>query len=220
MISGDNSRYSIYLFYAFLCLLFFALLTGILNFFQESGYLSRVVFLYISIIFELIIFGGSYLIFFRKALNLKFGSINKSSIKKGILVWFVSFFFSQIYSIFLKELGVNLNYVQYAIFKEFNNYFEKVLALIFVGLVAPLAEEIFFRGSLFAIFRKRTGFFTSSVSSSAIFGILHGFHYFIPIFFFGMLLCYLVEKTEALDAAYAAHAINNLVAVSYYLFSG
>lgn len=218
MISGDKSRYSIYFSLAFFCLLFFAFLAGFLSLFQKSGYFSQFIFLCILIVLELIIFGGSYIIFFRKGLNLKFGNINKSSIKKGILVWFIFFVFSQIYTILLREFGVNLSSIQLAMFDELDNYLEKVFALIFVGFVAPLAEEVFFRGSLFAIFRLKAGFLISSVSSSAIFGILHGLHYFIPIFFFSMLLCYIVEKTETLDSAYIAHAINNLVGVSYYLF--
>lgn len=89
------------------------------------------------------------------------------------------------------------------------------LALIFVALVvlAPLVEEILFRGFLFAAFRRTFGFWLGAVGVSLLFAVAHGqANVGIDVFVLSMFLCYLRDKTDSLWPAVALHALKNLVA--------
>ena len=95
-----------------------------------------------------------------------------------------------------------------------------VLALLFVGsvLVAPLSEELFFRGYVHGVLRARLGS-RAAYASAAAFAAAHAYVvHFLPLFFIGLLLARLYERTGTLVAPMAAHAVVNLaVAVSLRL---
>lgn len=76
-------------------------------------------------------------------------------------------------------------------------------------VVAPLAEETFFRGFLYPLLRNYIGKFAGMVVVSAFFAILHGVHVFLPIFILGMFLVYLYEKTGSLIPSIVVHGIHN-----------
>jgi len=87
------------------------------------------------------------------------------------------------------------------------------LAVVLVGavVVAPVAEEILFRGFLYATLRRSFGPLAAIVLSSAIFSLLHSQLTAAPsLFVIGFLLAYLYERTRSLVAPMAAHAANNL----------
>ncbi|MCX5642012.1 MAG: type II CAAX endopeptidase family protein [Candidatus Omnitrophica bacterium] len=67
-----------------------------------------------------------------------------------------------------------------------------LLFLIVVGLIAPLLEEIIFRGFLFGTLRNSFGPRRSMIYSSLLFAALHqSLVAFLPIFFLAMVLAYL-----------------------------
>jgi len=87
------------------------------------------------------------------------------------------------------------------------------LAVVLVGavVVAPVAEEILFRGFLYATLRRSLGPLAAIVLSSAIFSLLHSQLTAAPsLFVIGFLLAYLYERTGSLVASISAHAANNL----------
>lgn len=86
-------------------------------------------------------------------------------------------------------------------------------------VVAPLAEEIFFRGFFYATLRRYLGPLGAISLSAFAFSFVHGsaFH-FLPLFLIGFLLAYLYERTGSLVASIVAHATNNLHSlVVFYL---
>lgn len=96
------------------------------------------------------------------------------------------------------------------------------VALLAVGaiLLAPLWEEVFFRGVLFAGLQRRFGFLTSAVVSSALFALLHleGFHlgglYLLgQTMAHGIVLCWLYRRTGSLAAPVIAHMAHNTAAL-------
>lgn len=89
-------------------------------------------------------------------------------------------------------------------------------ATVFITAVvlAPLFEEIFFRGLLFPSLRHRFGLGAAAVLSSFLFAVLHP--YSLPglaaIFLGALASCYAYEKTRSLWPSILAHAANNLMA--------
>ncbi len=84
----------------------------------------------------------------------------------------------------------------------------------FVAVAGPLAEEIFFRGFVYKAFRGRFGVRWAAVCSAALFSALHmNCFIFLPIFFLGLFLVYLYERTGSLVPSITAHVIHNFVMV-------
>ncbi len=88
------------------------------------------------------------------------------------------------------------------------------LAFVFIVILAPLGEELFFRGFVYPAFRKRWGVGLAMVGSSALFAIFH-LHplLFMPMFIIGMVLAVLVEYRRSLAPAVILHALNNVIAL-------
>ncbi len=81
-----------------------------------------------------------------------------------------------------------------------------------IFLVAPVAEEIFFRGFLYRAVRRRFSVPWSVVISAAVFAIAHIYLLSIPVIFVdGVILALLFEWRQSLATSIAAHAANNLL---------
>lgn len=87
------------------------------------------------------------------------------------------------------------------------------LAVVLV-VVTPVAEELFFRGYLYAALRSRWGRPASLLVSAAVFSV---FHFYIiqllPIFVAGLLFALLYEHRGSLVAPVVAHALVNGIVV-------
>lgn len=86
-----------------------------------------------------------------------------------------------------------------------------------VVLVAPVVEEIFFRGFCFRAVRNRFGFVVSAVSVSTVFGLLHysgpeTLGVIPPLAFLGVMFCWLYERSGSLWPSILLHMLNNTVA--------
>lgn len=79
--------------------------------------------------------------------------------------------------------------------------------VVLTVLVAPIVEELFFRGFLLHRWARRWGTATAVVASSALFAVLHG--EWIGHFLFGIVMAALYLRTRRLWMPIAAHAINN-----------
>jgi uncharacterized protein len=93
------------------------------------------------------------------------------------------------------------------------------LALIgYVGitcLIAPLAEEMFFRGLLFPMLRARIGVAWGVVLTGALFSLVHAVgspaEALIVLFVLGAGLCLLYLRTGSLLPCIGLHALNNAI---------
>ena len=87
------------------------------------------------------------------------------------------------------------------------------------ALLAPLVEEIFFRGFLFQGFRARYGWVNALLLSSAIFGAAHLDPVaLIPTFILGCLLAYLYQRSNSVWPGVFLHVmINSLGLCTAYL---
>jgi uncharacterized protein len=92
-----------------------------------------------------------------------------------------------------------------------------LLAVAFlVAVVAPIAEEFFFRGFFFTALKNWRGLWPAALVTGLVFGAIHGssadIAFLLPLAFFGFALCLLYEKTGSLYPGIAVHCANNSVA--------
>jgi membrane protease YdiL (CAAX protease family) len=95
-------------------------------------------------------------------------------------------------------------------------------ALIGYGLllafVAPLAEELFFRGFVFGVLREKIGVVWGALATGVVFGLVHVAGSPIEtvgvLVILGVLLCVLYQQTGSLLPCIALHAINNAISFS------
>jgi membrane protease YdiL (CAAX protease family) len=84
----------------------------------------------------------------------------------------------------------------------------------FAIVIAPVAEEFFFRGLVFSAAQKAGWPKTGWIGSSLLFAAIHGSApVFLPLFVFALVLVWLYQKTQGLLAPIAAHAAFNAVNV-------
>jgi len=80
-------------------------------------------------------------------------------------------------------------------------------------IIAPIAEEIVFRGYLYKAFRDRFKPWYAIVMSAALFSAIHLEPLAaVQLFVIGVALAYVYEKTDNLMAPIALHVLNNAVA--------
>jgi membrane protease YdiL (CAAX protease family) len=87
------------------------------------------------------------------------------------------------------------------------------LVLLSGVIIAPIAEEIVFRGYLYKAFRDRFKPWYAIIMSAALFSAIHLEPLAaVPLFVIGVVLAYVYEKTDNLMAPIALHMLNNAVA--------
>lgn len=85
-----------------------------------------------------------------------------------------------------------------------------------LGIVGPLAEELFFRGFLLAALVQPLGVLRAAVLASAIFSASHVTPgVLVPFFVTGLMLSWLYLKSGSIWPSFTAHAAQNLMAVAF-----
>jgi membrane protease YdiL (CAAX protease family) len=91
---------------------------------------------------------------------------------------------------------------------------ETMLDVITLGaalvIVAPVVEELLFRGVLQGSLERHLGSWTGVVTTALVFGVLHGQLRFLPVSLLGLLMGYMVMRTGSLLAGILAHSVHNL----------
>ncbi len=87
--------------------------------------------------------------------------------------------------------------------------------VVLAVIVAPVAEEIMFRGVLYTGLRDRFSPVSAAIVSSAVFAVFHGEPFvFLPIFALGLMLAWLTETTRSVWPGIVGHAVFNATAVA------
>jgi membrane protease YdiL (CAAX protease family) len=90
-----------------------------------------------------------------------------------------------------------------------------ILALVAGSLIAPLAEETFFRGFLFANLKEYHSPFKAMVTTSLLFALFHLTPTaFVPLFFLGCFLALLYHLSGSLLPSIFLHATMNTLALT------
>ena len=89
--------------------------------------------------------------------------------------------------------------------------------ILLIVLLAPIAEEVCFRGMLFGGIRTRLPLWAAAPAAGAVFGLLHystGWSAVPPLFILGTILCVVYEKSGSIWPVIAIHMFNNALALA------
>src|SRR3954469_6662507 len=163
---------------------------------------------------------GSALMFARMAGQLRPGDFGLRPTRLGpaigwaVLTWLSFYVFT---AAFVSILGTNPSDDQLPEQLGVDDSTAALVAVAFlVAVVAPIAEEFFFRGFFFTALKTWRGLWPAAILTGLVFGAIHGssadIAFLLPLAFFGFSLCLLYEKTGSLYPGIAVHCANNSVA--------
>lgn len=94
-----------------------------------------------------------------------------------------------------------------------------VLIVLWLGVLAPIIEEIFFRGLLLTALWERTSTWIAIVGQSLLFAAIHIDMVRLPyLVVFGLILGYLVKRASSVLPAVFLHVFVNLISIRGVLF--
>ncbi len=148
--------------------------------------------------------------------NVSISTYLKYGLLGGILLLIVIF-----------SLSLPINYVQPELEPQLYEEMlrsvagKKDFTLLFVigAVLAPLSEELFYRGMIYPVFRHKFGPVPAMIMAGTIFGVVHwDLWRAIPLAIGGMILCYIYEKTNSIFVTALAHGSWNgiMSLVVYY----
>jgi membrane protease YdiL (CAAX protease family) len=113
---------------------------------------------------------------------------------------------------------VDIDQAQNVGFDQVTSQWELVLAFLMLVIIAPIAEEILFRGYLFSKLRTYIPLWVAIIITSALFGAVHGqWNVAIDTFALSVIMCLAVVWTKSLWPAILIHMLKNGIAF-YFLF--
>ena len=121
------------------------------------------------------------------------------------------------YSLFLGLFNLR---VQTDIVPVFRQLSSPVWFLIGGAIIAPVVEEIFFRGFIFGGLRTRYSFPIAAVISALLFGLLHlQWTAILPITLLGLIFAFLYERSGSIWPGILMHFLTNACSLSaaFYL---
>lgn len=152
--------------------------------------------------------------------DLGLRSFHPNAIGFGCGLMLISFLFNMIYAAFLARFGLQ---IQPDITPMFEASGFPVVLLFGGAIIAPIVEEVFFRGFIFAGLRKSWEWKKAAVVSAAIFAVAHVIlTSILPIFILGVIFALLYQISGSIWPAILMHMLTNTIALSiaYAVFQG
>ena len=132
----------------------------------------------------------------------------------GIIAWVVGAAVSFVVVAVLDALGIEPT-PQTA--EQALRIIDPLVAVPAIVVVAPIAEELFFRGVVFNAWLREGGRRAAYLGSSALFGAIHlNLAVFLPILVISLIFAWIYERTRNLWAPILAHAVFNAVNVAIF----
>jgi len=150
---------------------------------------------------------------------LGFRSLNvKRALTLAAVVIGAALFINLLYEVLINYLGLGpLDPEPVPV--EYTEGSLNLAVLSFLALIAaPVAEETFFRGFVFAGAEKRLGYAQGAILSALLFALAHvepGA--LIPIFLLGLLLVWLYARTRSIWACIFTHSLYNSIALLFVI---
>lgn len=114
--------------------------------------------------------------------------------------------------------SIDADQVQQNGFENIGQRYEYVLAFVTLVFIAPLVEEVLFRGYLYGKIRTKVPIWVAILAVSALFAVVHGqWNVAIDVFALSIVLCILREVTGSIWSGILLHMLKNGVAF-YFLF--
>ena len=128
------------------------------------------------------------------------------------LIWIVSLIWTNILGGF-QTVGWIEEIEQQELVTLFQNGGHPMAMLLLVTLaviMAPVVEEIIFRGCIYRFLKSQTSLLVAQIISGCIFSIMHAnLLSLVPLILVGILLARIYEKTGSLNASIWFHALFN-----------
>ncbi len=131
----------------------------------------------------------------------------------GLLYGVLLFAVSSSLELLLEQLGVHQT--QASVFQSVTRASPRQFGLVLLAgaVVAPIVEEIYFRGYVFRAYLNQKGIWQAFLFSAGLFALVHlDLPALIPIFAVGLLLSFLYHRTGSILPGIVAHAVNNAAA--------
>lgn len=110
------------------------------------------------------------------------------------------------YMKWMESLGVDVVQDSVQLLQKATDPTVLILMAVAAVLVAPVCEELVFRGYLYPVMKKFAGPWIAAICSGLIFAAAHGsLAALLPLFIFGIVLAVLYEKTGSIWAPIAVH---------------
>lgn len=135
----------------------------------------------------------------------------------GLIVYFItSALVTYVVSIIFT--GFDASQAQDVGFEQLTQRYEYILAFMTLVVIAPIAEEMLFRGYLYGKLKKYAPRWIAIIVTSALFGLAHGqWNVAIDTFVLSIFLCLLRDLTGSLWPSIILHMLKNGIAY-YFLF--
>lgn len=144
-----------------------------------------------------------------KALGLRSFKGRMLGLGCGLMV--LSFAFNLFYSLFLALFGLRMQADLVPIFAELSSPWWLLAGGV---IVAPVVEEVFFRGFVFAGLCQRYDWKKAAFISSALFAVIHVTPTaMIPVFILGYIFAYLYHRSNSIWPAILMHVSTNALAL-------
>jgi uncharacterized protein len=128
-----------------------------------------------------------------------------------VIYFFVTIFFGLLIQLLWRDFPIDE--VQQVGFDGLSSTVEYVMAFTALVIIAPIAEELLFRGYFYGKVRAISKFWVSAIVTSALFGLVHWqWNVGVDVFALSLVLCALREYTGTIWAGIAVHMIKNTVA--------
>lgn len=198
-------------------------------YFAEMGPVGGVDFIIVYLVQSIIILLPLLLVVKEKNIKIRELGFKKVGIKKILGLAALGYFayFSIMLVILQITSSLNLEipgFGQQESHMEFigGNNVAATIVILVITFLAPVIEEVFFRGFVFKAMIGKCPKWIAFVISAAIFAAFHfEFQVFMPLFLLGLILNWMFFKSKSLYPGIAFHIINNVIALSleYYVYA-
>jgi membrane protease YdiL (CAAX protease family) len=129
------------------------------------------------------------------------------------VAWLGFFLFSAVYAAIARGFGVDLDDKLTSELGTDSSTAALVATGVLVCVVAPITEELFFRGFFFTALRSSMSLWPAALITGAVFGLIHfKLQFLLPLAVLGAALCLLYARTGSLIPCIALHSLNNSLA--------
>ena len=129
--------------------------------------------------------------------------------------------------IFIISLGLIINLfnpdVKPQLFEDMlrsaDNWGSFLILLIMGSVLAPISEELYYRGMIYPVFKSYLGTLGGAILAGLLFGAVHwDLWRAVPLAAGGIILCYIYEKSGSILVSALAHGVwNGIMALVVYL---
>lgn len=189
--------------------------------FLDTSVLEMVISTVVYILMLLIVIGLPWLIFRSKTTREEVG-LSRLPFWMDIIITPAGLIIYLVITVALTLLMVNffpnidVKQAQEIGFSGINQRYEYILAFLTLVVIAPIAEEIIFRGYLFSKMKKYLPVWISIIVTSLMFGFIHGqITVAVDTFALSIVLCVLRQITGGLWSPILLHMAKN--GVAYYI---